>query len=261
MTDPQGAAATNADRPWVAFAIPAYNEDGIGGFLADLDAECRRRSGAYRFVVVDDASDPPLAAHLDDGTADFGAALILKRNPQNGGHGPTLVAAYREALATGAPIVVHLDGDGQCEPHAIWTLIDAIDAGADAAIGYRLNRVDPWFRKVLTIALRAYVRVAFGVSSRDANSPFKAFRAEALSSFLGQLPPRPLVPSVYLTVIAHRSGLNVVETPYRHTDRRGTGGAGTMWRQKRPSIWIPRRLASFVGRAFVESLTFRRRLG
>ncbi len=57
---------------------------------------------------------------------------------QNSGHGPTVLRAYREAIATGADFVLQVDGDGQFEVSDIRRLADDIrHSGADIAMGKR----------------------------------------------------------------------------------------------------------------------------
>lgn len=238
----------------VAVAVPAYNEDGIGGFLRELDKHLAESAGAVTFFVVDDASSSAMPAELAELVDDFEGRLVVLRNSTNSGHGPTLRRAYGAAVSSGADLVFQVDGDGQFEGEDVQLLVDAVARGADVAVGTRRDRVDPWFRRGLSLALRVYLRVGFGVSSTDPNVPFRLFRREILADLLAVVPDDALVPNVYLTVLAGRRRLQVVEVPVRHRVRRGETAEGTMWGARKRPLLVPRRLITFVRKALAESL-------
>src|SRR5438477_645052 len=119
---------------------------------------------------------------------------------------------------------------------------------------YRRQRVDPIYRKALSASLGVYLRAFFGVRSRDSNSPFRLYRAEVLRQLLESIPDGALIPSVYLTVLAARSGAVVSETEVAHFVRRGGDARGTMWRGQR----IPVRLIRLSYRALRASVRLRR---
>ena len=236
--------------------MPAFNEDGIDEFLRELDKELSAFVDDVRFVVVDDASTNDMPARLAAVKDDLAGELEVVRNEENMGHGPTLARAYRLALDSGADVILQVDGDGQFEGADVHLLAGVIEGGADVAVGVRISRVDPWFRRALSRGLRVYIRTAFGVRSLDPNSPFRMYRRAALAGLLRDLPERPLVPTVYLTALAGQSGLRVVEVGVRHRVRRGAEAQGTMWGGRTRQVLIPRRLVRFVRLALVESARF-----
>jgi len=246
--------------PDIAVVMPAFNEaDGIEEFLVDLQKSFLDQGIGAVFCIVDDRST--------DGTAEVAAAvaghlgidLVIDRNVANLGHGPTSLAAWEAGLATGAPWIVHVDGDGQYEGADVVRV--ATVAGGDGALGIRTTRADPWFRKMLSRLLRVYVRTLSGVKPRDANTPLRAYRREALQELLSVLPRRPMVPSVYLSAAGHTKGLELVEVPVHSRPRRGQDSTGTMWGGGRLRALLPsRRLVGFVWGAFVESISVLRSL-
>lgn len=240
-------------------AIPAYNEEAIVDFLRELDSALAEVASRVEMCVVDDASTDDTVSRLEAAGPELAAALFVSRNDRNSGHGPTVVRAYRAALDRDTDLVLQVDGDGQFEGRDTHLLVALAQAGADVAVGVRTSRCDPWFRRALSRALRVYLRVLFGVTSADPNCPFRVYRRAALDQLLAQLPPDPLVPTVYLTAAAGRAGVRVVEVPVTHRARRGDSTQGTMW-GKRRALLIPRRLIVFVRRAFVESIEYSRSL-
>lgn len=243
----------------LAFAIPAYNEaDGITGFLHDIDESFRGWDGDVTFVIVDDRSTDGTGDVLERAGAALAAALHVVTMEKNGGHGPAVLRAYREAIATGADLTLQVDGDGQFDGRDVRRVADDLcHSGADAAIAKRRDRRDPWFRKVLTRVLRLYLQRRAGLMVMDPNCPLRAYRSPILAALLVDVPPAATVPNVYLAVLGDRAGLFTAELVVEHRDRRGDTSQGTMWGgRKQRTLAIPKRLIVFVWRAFRECRAF-----
>jgi dolichol-phosphate mannosyltransferase len=244
----------------VALAIPAYNEaDGITGFLQDLDAELARSCGQHWFVVVNDVSTDTTAELLESLSSELSGEMVAITNEVNSGHGPTVLRAYREAIATGADWILQVDGDGQFEAEDVGLLFRHAEAGAAIITGERTVRFDPWYRKVVTGTLPMALRLAFGVKRRDINCPFRLYRADVLGPILDQVPTDSLTPHVLMTVLESRSGERHVEIPVQHRRRRGDTEVGTTWREGR-DLFIPMKLVRFLGDALGQLVRFRREL-
>lgn len=245
----------------LCFAIPAFNEAaGIGGFLAELDDAFQDWEGSVMIEVVDDASNDGMSVVLADLVPSMRADLRVWVNEQNWGHGPTVLRAYRNAVASGAAIIVQIDGDGQFEVSDIRRVADRLLVGdVDLVVGVRRLRLDPWFRRLLTRALRAYLRLFFPVKVRDVNSPLRGYRTGTLEVLLSLVPDPSRVPNVYLTVAATQCGIPTEQINVAHRVRRGGNEQGTMWGPKVRTVLVPRRLLRFVAESFVESTGFIRR--
>lgn len=252
--------AETADAAALALAIPAYNEaDGITEFLVELDGALERWDGPVRMFVVDDASTDDTRRVLDGLATRLTAELHVETNDVNSGHGPTALRAYALAVGSDAEFVLQVDGDGQFDSEQFWDLYHAMPA-ADVAAGVRRSRTDPWFRKVLSAMVRAYLKMFFGVARRDPNCPFRLYRASALRPLLEEIDPAASVPTIYLSVLESKRGLRIAEVEVRHRVRRGDSDQGTTWGTKRRALLIPRRLLRFVWSALIESVRFRAHL-
>ena len=174
----------------------------------------------------------------------------------NRGHGPTLLEAYRQALDVNANLVIQVDGDGQFLGSDLRRVVVLLEDGADAVCGVRRFRYDPWFRMVMTRVVRSYVGISFGVPTRDANCPLRGYRSSLLDELLRWVPDEALVPNLYLTILAARHGVTMVEVDVNHRVRRGGNAVGTMWSDRRSVI--PKKLLAFSARALRESRTFHR---
>jgi dolichol-phosphate mannosyltransferase len=245
-----------SSKPAVAVAIPAYNEaDGIPGFLVEIDRALTPHVESLRLVVVDDASTDSTPAVLAELSESLNASLEVVSNRVNRGHGPTLLTAYREALRTGPDFVLQVDGDGQFHGSDLRRVLVLLLDEAHAVSGVRRFRQDPWFRMIMTRLVRSYVNFGFGVGARDPNCPLRGYDAALLDELLEALPGDCLVPNLYMTVIASRSGVALLEVDVSHRVRRGGSAEGTTW--KRGWSPIPWRLVRFSLGALRESWALR----
>jgi dolichol-phosphate mannosyltransferase len=241
----------------VAVAIPAYNEAaGIQGFLAEIDRALADHVGELRLVVVDDASTDDTRATLDELGPELQGTLDVVTNDTNLGHGPSLMQAFHSALSTNPDFVLQVDGDGQFHGSDLRRILVLLRDDAHAVSGVRRFRQDPWFRMIMTRLVRRYVGWAFSVRARDPNCPLRGYEAGVLRDLLESLPEACLVPNLYLTILASRRGIPLLEVDVSHRVRRGRTAVGSTWGSRGRSP-IPWRLVRFSLRALRESLAFR----
>jgi glycosyltransferase involved in cell wall biosynthesis len=247
-------------KPSVAVAIPAYNEqEGIGGFVAEIDRALEPHVSALHLVVVDDCSTDDTRQALERVRPELSATLEVISNPVNRGHGPSVLEGYRRALARGPDYVLQVDGDGQFHGSDLRRLVVLLNDEAHAVSGVRRFRQDPWFRMAMTRLLRTYVSLSFDVSARDPNCPLRGYDAELLRELLAVLPRDCLIPNLYLTVVASRRGVALLEVDVSHRVRRGGSSDGTTWARGGRSP-IPWKLVRFSLAALRESRAFRARM-
>lgn len=247
-------------KPAVAVAIPAYNEaEGLPGFVQELDRALATHVSSLRIVVVDDASSDGTAQALEAIRSSLTGELEVVVNGENVGHGPTVLTGYRRALATSPDYVLQVDGDGQFHGSDLRRLLVLLIDDAHAVSGVRRFRQDPWFRMTMTRLLRSYVHWRFSVAARDPNCPLRGYDAGLLRDLLTALPDGCLVPNLYLTIVAARRGVALLEVDVSHRVRRGGAAEGSSWGRRGLSP-IPWRLVRFSLAALHESDDFRKRM-
>lgn len=205
--------------PGAIVVVPAYNEsESLPEVLADLAAVAPDLDA----VVVDDGSV--------DGThrAARSAGVACLRLPFNTGLGGALRVGFRYAVDRGCDRVVQFDGDGQHRADQIPPLLEALDSGADMAIGnrfacdeYGVGRT----RRLAMAMLRWGVRTLCRRRYRDVSSGFRAISEPLLSAFAADYPVEYLE-SVESLVAAVRAGYRVVEVPVT-MNQRGAGVPST----------------------------------
>jgi glycosyltransferase involved in cell wall biosynthesis len=137
--------------------------------------------------------------------------------------------------------------DGQFEVRESNHLLEAIERGADLAIGYRAPRADGLVRRVEGWGWNVLVRLLFGRTARDVDCPVRLFRRSVWQRLdMRTCGPTPIFNAEFL-VRARRLRLQVAEVPLSH---------------KRPRSGSKRRAAgpAEIGRSVVELVGLRRSL-
>jgi undecaprenyl-phosphate 4-deoxy-4-formamido-L-arabinose transferase len=240
----------------ISIAMPIYNEsDGIAETLTSIDEAFRESGATVTMCIQNDVSTDNTLQVL----AKLGTSLQLnvevETNQRNSGHGPTTFTAYQRALNSGSSIIMQLDSDGQFDATELPVLCSAIAEGKEVVIGIRSNRVDPWFRKFLTYFLRNFLRARYVGRFPDPNSPIRAYSTSVLGPMLDELPNEPLIPNIYLSILAVRKKLEVSYIHVSHRERRGGQTTGTMWQSSNQWQKI-NRLLKFCRKSFRQLLSF-----
>jgi len=217
-TQRSSRAVTQAKRLDVVVVLPTYNEaQNLERVVTAVAAY------GVRVLVVDDAS-PDGTGEIADALADGHHISVLHRR-QKQGLGPAYAAGFAAAIEDGAKIVCEMDADLSHDPADVPRLIQAVDDGADLAIGSRYvpgGGVSdwPWHRRALSRGGNIYAGVMLGGGIRDMTSGFRAYRADALR----ELRPGDAEASGYGFQIemawrAGAAGLTIEEVPITFRDR------------------------------------------
>lgn len=243
----------------VGIAMPIFNEsDGISTTLQTLDQVLSAEGFSVELFIQDDCSTDQTEKVIEAIASQLKMTVHLIKNESNKGHGPTTFNAYQRAAKSKNAIILQLDSDGQFDPREIPLVIDSVNDQHQVALGIRTARTDPWFRKALTRLLSIYLKILFQCKSGDSNSPIRAYKREILRNLLIKLPHEPLIPNIYLTILANNEQLKVKEIAVSHKVREGSSITGTMWQNNRPiKFFIPKRLIIFSFKAIFELRHFK----
>ena len=219
----------------VVVVMPAWNEaEGIAGFLEEL----RDALAAWptEFIVVDDCSTDGTADAVR-ATADHGTPVSVVSNARNRGHGPSTMTALRAGLATGADIIVAIDGDGQFLGSDVARVVELMDAGAAQVVeGTRAGRGDAAYRRVTSEVTRALVWSRARSLPADANTPLRAYRPDVLRRLLDRVPPEAMTPNLIISALCRKWQVPLVEVAVASRPRRGASAQGTTWGARRASL-------------------------
>jgi hypothetical protein len=160
----------------VAVVMPAYQEeanvaDTVGDFLQTLGAA----GVPHIVIVVDDGSSDRTGEVLDRLAADHPDRVVAVHHKANRGYGAAVRTGIEAALDRAQMRWVLLtDSDGQFRAaDLLGLLVTQRRERADAVIGYREHRADPWRRIVNAWIWTRLSRLVLRVRSRDVDCAYK----------------------------------------------------------------------------------------
>jgi len=202
--------------------IPTYNE--LENLPLILDRVHKARPDVH-VLVVDDSSPDGTGDLADErALADPDRVHVMHRTGKDG-LGAAYLAGFAWGLARQYSVLVEMDADGSHAPEQLYRLLDAIDNGADLAIGSRYVdggtvRNWPWRRLVLSKSANTYSRLLLGVGIHDITAGYRAYRREALEKLdLSTVDSKGYCFQIDLTWRTINSGFTVIEVPITFTER------------------------------------------
>ncbi|HMC04568.1 MAG TPA: glycosyltransferase [Actinomycetota bacterium] len=197
----------------LSVVIPAFNAAPLmASTLGDLREQLASALGpAFEIVVVDDGSVDGTGTRAKEAGAD-----LVHRLERNRGKG----AAVRAGMSCSrGDSVIFTDADLAYGPDQVLRVLDALEAGAQFAIGSRaLPESDVVVppaasRRLSTRLFNAAVRLALWHSYADTQCGLKGFRADVAAQLVGLTRIDGFAFDVELLHLAERLGMKVVEVP------------------------------------------------
>ncbi len=236
----QEAPVSPANAVSLSVFFPCFNEEqNLPGVVERAVTVLEQLRADYEIIIVDDGSRDHTPGIADD-LAQKNDRIKVVHHATNLGYGAALQSGFRAATRD---LVFYTDGDGQFDIREMPILLARIQ-DADIVSGYRLNRQDPFMRKLNGWCWTQLVCLVFWMRIRDIDCAFKLYRR---SLFAG-MPLRSTGALIDTEVLARakRRGCRIVQCGVHHYARRAGHQTGANWRV----IW----------RAFRELIQLRRRI-
>ena len=171
-----------SSHPKLSIIIPAYNESvRIEGTLERVMQCVETERWDAEVLVIDDGSTDDTASVVGRWMDRYDRLHLIK-NPGNRGKG---YSVRNGLLQAAGDIVMFTDADLSAPMEEAGRLIDALDAGADVAIGSRwMDRArqtihQPLYRQFFGRCFNAITRGVMGLPFKDTQCGFKAFKRPA----------------------------------------------------------------------------------
>lgn len=199
--------------------IPAYNEEmNIESVAREWHEVVEKIGGKSKLVIIDDGSKDNTYKKLCELQREL--PYLEPVTKTNGGHGATVLYGYNYALKNKADYIFQTDSDGQTLPSEFdqfWNLRNQYAA----IIGHRNNRQDGFSRVVVTKTLKLVIKVIFGESITDANTPFRLMSNATLNKYINKIPKDYNLSNVLLTVLLVKGKENIKFIPITFRPRQG----------------------------------------
>ena len=209
----------------ISVGFTARNEaDLINTTLTDAVRELDAQGRPYEILVVDNASTDDTALLAEQFAQDHEHVRVL-RHPQNLGYAHSNLTAYKNATGD---VVAVVDSDGQQTLRDIPKFLEKIAGGADVVFGWRKQRNDPAFRKIISAGLNASSRPMLNWPLHDINCGFRVVTSDVAKSFHDVVPVNYFGPELWVRSVQH--GWKVDEVVVEHFERKGGASVHIPWR-------------------------------
>jgi glycosyltransferase involved in cell wall biosynthesis len=194
--------------------FPAYNEEkNIQSTIEDAVAVLNTLPLEWEILVINDGSKDSTAQEVEELIKKYPRVRLINHQG-NKGYGGALKTGFAEAKY---PWVVFADSDGQFKFEEVKKMLEKTDE-ADVILGYRLNRADPFQRRIFTWGWKMLAMVILGLNVRDYSCGFKMLKKSVFESIL-PINSEEKVTQIEMLIKAKRKGYRFAEVGVHHYRR------------------------------------------
>ena len=167
----EGPGKSNA-RTSITVFFPCYNEqENVAETVGNARTVLEKLNTDFEIIIVNDGSGDDTGQVADRIAAEDSRVKVV-HHPTNLGYGAALQSGFKAAAKE---LVFYTDGDGQFDINEMPALLPLI-AQCDIVSGYRLNRRDPFIRKLNAFCWTRLVCFLFNIKIRDIDCAFKLYK-------------------------------------------------------------------------------------
>lgn len=176
-------------------------------------------------LVIDDNSPDRTAEIVREKQSGYRGRIKLIERPGKQGLGTAYIRGFKYALVHEYTHICEMDADFSHDPEDLTALVDAVDRGADVAIGSRYVdgvRVVNWplSRLILSYGASFYTRMITRLPVTDVTAGFKCYHRKVLEAIdLDQVKSNGYSFQIEMKYRAWREGFKLVEVPIIFTER------------------------------------------
>jgi glycosyltransferase involved in cell wall biosynthesis len=197
----------------VSVFFPCYNEqDNVAGVVEQALTVLKKLSADFEVIIVDDGSSDA-TGRIADEISRRDERIRVVHHPTNRGYGAALQSGFKAATKE---LVFYMDGDGQFDMNEMPPLLPLM-AEYDIVSCYRLNRRDPWIRKINGWCWTKLVCLLFGMKIRDIDCAFKLYKREIFDNI--ELSSTGALIDTEVLARATRKGYHITQRGVHHYPR------------------------------------------
>jgi glycosyltransferase involved in cell wall biosynthesis len=201
--------------------FPAYNDAGtIASMVVLIDRTLRSLpekyptiSDDYEIIVVNDGSADHTGEVLEELTYRYPRLRVVTHS-ENRQYGGALRSGFSSATRD---LIFYTDGDAQYDPRELDNLVQALRDDVDMVQGYKIQRHDPWNRKIIGKIYHRLVNFLFDLRMRDVDCDFRLIRRSMFEQV--NLESDSGIICVELMTKFRQAGGRLTEVPVHHYHR------------------------------------------
>ena len=197
----------------ISVFFPCYNEEAnvantVSKALVVLDAI----DADYEVIIVNDGS-ADRTGQIADQLAATNPRIKAVHHPKNRGYGGAVQSGIRTSKKE---FIFYTDGDGQFDMGEMPPLLPLMEQ-FDIVACWRINRQDPWIRKLNAFCWTRLVNFVFGMRIRDVDCAFKLCRRRIFDT----MPLRSTGALISSEILARatRKGCQITQKGVQHYPR------------------------------------------
>lgn len=192
---------------------PCYNEEANVERVTRAAVEVGRQvADDLEVLIVNDGSRDRTGEIADALAAEIPEVRAVHNRP-NQGYGGALTRGFREATKNW---IFYTDGDGQFDLNELPRLLPLLETH-DVVSCYRLDRQDPWVRKLNAWAWSTLVNLLFAIRLRDIDCAFKIYPKTFIDRI--ELHSRGALIDTEMLAKARNLGLRIAQLGVHHYPR------------------------------------------
>ncbi|MGM0599490.1 MAG: glycosyltransferase family 2 protein, partial [Candidatus Rifleibacteriota bacterium] len=154
--------------------VPVYNEyESLDGLVEKISKTMSSLEHRWELILVDDGSIDGSFEKMGELKNRYPELRALKFSKNNG----QTAAMAAGIKASRGRIIITLDADLQNDPADIPLLLEKINEGYDAAVGWRIKRNDNFIRRLSSRFANAVRNYISDEDIKDTGCSLKAFKA------------------------------------------------------------------------------------
>ena len=201
--------------PSLTIFFPAFNDEhSLASLINTAYIVGKKVSYSLEVMVIDDGSTDGTATALTNLQKTHKTLRVISHK-KNEGYGVTVSDGIGQATKE---FIFYTDGDGQYDVGELRKLIDGLDDEVDIVNGWKVERSDPWYRRLVGMSYQTAMRWAFQLPIRDVDCDFRLMRA----ALVKELPLQSASGGICVELIkkAQMAGARFAEVPVRHYPRK-----------------------------------------
>ena len=209
--------------PGLSLVLPAHNEEPVIAQAIVEACDALATLGVpHEIVIIDDGSRDDTARVARAAAADRPQVRVISLQ-RNVGYAEALRSGFRAARHE---LVAFTDADCQFDLHDLGKLLE-LSRSCDVACGERVDRQDPWRRKVYSKGFNILARTLLGTQVRDCDCALKIFRRDWVNQ--AGLHCQGFFFNAELLCRARQDGLTIGEVAVTHRPRPGGESKVSIW--------------------------------